>query len=164
VVPPERPAVPGGPGVGRGSGGGAAGGRGAGTIAAVKILLVSADPRTREWMALTVRSIARSRGEEPELLEASDGLAGIRLAWRHLPDVVLLDEITSRAGAFAVARELKGAAPPFPGAVVVFLDRSVDAWLARWSGADAWFVKPVNPFEVAERLEGLVARAEKEAV
>lgn len=115
-------------------------------------------------MALTVRSLARAAGEEPEVLEASDGLSGIRSAWRHLPDVVVLDEITSRAGAFAVALELKKSGRPFPGRVVVFLDRPVDAWLARWAGADAWFVKPVNPFEVAERLEGFLAEARKEAV
>jgi hypothetical protein len=42
------------------------------------------------------------------------------LAWRHLPDVVVAYEITSRAGAFAVALDLKGADPPLPGAVIVF--------------------------------------------
>ena len=36
--------------------------------------------------------------------------------------------------------------------IVILLERSQDAWLARWSGADAWFVKPPDPFEVADRL------------
>ena len=30
----------------------------------------------------------------------------------------------------------------------------------RWSGADAWFVKPVDPFELADRLLELVTEKE----
>ena len=100
--------------------------------------MISADPEVREWMSLVARSFARSTGEKPEL--------------------------TSRAGAFAVTRDLKGATEPYPGRVVVFLERVQDAWLAAWSGADAWFVKPVNPFEVAETIAGFFAGDQKEAV
>jgi len=118
----------------------------------MKVLLVSADPPVREQMALAVRSVRRALPErEPfELLEASDGLVGMALAWRDLPDVVVADQITSRAGAFALTRELKGADRPHPARIVILLDRAVDEWLARWAGADAWFVKPVDPFALAE--------------
>jgi DNA-binding response OmpR family regulator len=130
----------------------------------MKVLLVSADPKVREVMALTTRSLRRGLPDEPfEALEAGDGLRGIAMAWRDLPDVVVADEITSRAGAFALARDLKGADPPFPGAVFILLDRSQDAWLAKWSGADAWFVKPVNPFELADTVAEFAANR-KEAV
>jgi DNA-binding response OmpR family regulator len=129
----------------------------------MKVLLVSVDPKVRETMALTTRSVRRGMGEPFETLEAADGLRGITLAWRHLPDVVIVDEITSRAGAFALAKDLKGADPPFPGAVVILLERPQDAWLARWSGADAWFVKPVNPFELADTVAAFAAK-HKEAV
>jgi DNA-binding response OmpR family regulator len=121
------------------------------------VLLVSADPRVRESMALTVRGVERAVGEPFEYLEAADGLEGMALAWRHLPEVVVADEIASRAGAFALTRELKGAAEPFPGRVVILLDRPQDAWLASWAGADAWFVKPVNPFELADTVAGFLA-------
>jgi DNA-binding response OmpR family regulator len=130
----------------------------------MKVLLVSVDANLRETMALTVRSIQRRLGEPSEAfepLEARDGLRGIALAWKHLPDVVIADEITSRAGGFALAKDLKGADPPFPGAVVILLDRAQDAWLARWSGADAWFVKPVNPFELADKLAELTLSREE---
>jgi DNA-binding response OmpR family regulator len=129
----------------------------------MNVLLVSADPKVREMMALATRSVRRRLDERFAALEASDGVEGIRMAWRHMPDVVVADEITSRAGAFALAKDLKGADPPFPGAVVILLDRSQDAWLAKWSGADAWFVKPVNPFELADRLGEFTANR-KEAV
>ena len=130
----------------------------------MKALLISADPRVREWMALAVRSAARRVGEEFETLEARDGLAGLALAWRNLPDVVVADEITSRAGAFAVARDLKAADPPFPGLVIILLERPEDQWLARWSGADAWFVKPVNPFELADAVGASLEARGEEAV
>jgi DNA-binding NarL/FixJ family response regulator len=130
----------------------------------VKVLLISSDPAMRESMAVAARSLQRTVGEPIEFLEASDGVRGMALAWRHRPEVVLADEITSRAGAFAVARDLKGAAPPFSGRVVIFLDRSQDEWLAEWSGADAWFVKPVNPFELADRLTEFITSTREEAV
>lgn len=130
----------------------------------MKVLLVSADPTVREAMGLTVRGAQRALGEPLEFLEASDGLQGIGLAWKHAPEVVVADEIASRAGAFALTRELKGAAAPFAGHIVILLDRAQDAWLASWAGADAWFVKPVNPFELAETVAGFLGAPRKEAV
>ena len=64
----------------------------------------------------------------------------------------------------ALAKDQKGADQPFPGSVVSLLDRPQDAWLARWSGADAWFVKPVNPFELGDRLAEILGTTHKEAV
>jgi len=130
----------------------------------VKVLLVSADPAVRESMALTVRSAQRAMADALQVIEAADGVQGIRLAWRHLPELVVADEIASRAGAFALTRDLKGATTPFPGRIVILLDRTQDSWLARWSGADAWFVKPVNPFELADTVAGFLGERKKEAV
>ncbi len=118
-------------------------------------------------MALAVRSVKRSLGpgQDVEFIEAADGVSGMARAWRDRPDVVVADEITSRAGAFALAKELTGSQPPFEGRIVVLLERSQDQWLARWSGADAWFTKPVNPFELADSVAGFVAGPpRKEAV
>jgi DNA-binding NarL/FixJ family response regulator len=132
----------------------------------VKVLLVAADPAVRETMALTVRGVERALppGEGVELLEASDGVEGIRTAWRERPDLVVADEFSSRAGAFALTKDLKDAVPAFPGKVVILLERSQDEWLAPWAGADAWFVKPVNPFELADAIAALVGGHKREAV
>ncbi len=93
-------------------------------------------------------------------LEATNGIDGLKMAWREMPDLVVCDEIASGAGAFAVAKDLKGAAEPFPGAVILVLARKQDEWLARWSGADAWVTKPVDPFLLADKvLEVLRLRA-----
>lgn len=115
-------------------------------------------------MALAVAGIERRLGVPLEFLEASDGERGVRVAFRERPDAVVADEIASRAGAFALARDLRGATEPYPGAIVILLDRRQDAWLARWAGADAWFVKPVDAFDLADRLLELVgATVEKES-
>ena len=44
-----------------------------------------------------------------EFIEARNGKVGIALAWRHRPQVVVADEITSPAGAFALTKDLKDA-------------------------------------------------------
>lgn len=136
------------------------------TICGMKILLVSPDPAVRETMALTVRSVERALppGSTIEFFEALNGQQGIDRAWRHRPEIVVADEIASTAGAFALAKELKGAAAPFEGRIVILLERSQDAWLASWSGADAWFVKPVDPFELADIVTGFLTEPAKEAV
>jgi DNA-binding response OmpR family regulator len=127
----------------------------------VKVLLVSPDPRSRELMALVVASIERRLSTRLEFVEASNGERGLTLARRERPDVIVADEIASRAGAFALARDLRGATEPYPGVIVILLERKHDMWLARWSGADAWFVKPVDPFDVADRLVELVTRTDE---
>lgn len=115
-------------------------------------------------MRLTVRSIERRLGTPIRFLEASDGERGVAVALRERPDAVVADEIMSPAGAFALARDLRGQAEPYPGTIAILLDRKQDEWLARWSGADAWFVKPVDPFALADRLLGLVhEKTEKES-
>jgi DNA-binding response OmpR family regulator len=128
----------------------------------VKVLLVSPSPESRELMGLAVAGISRRLVERLQFLEAGNGEQGIAVAWKEQPDVVVADEIASRAGAFALAKELRGQTRPFEGVIVILLDRPQDAWLAEWSGADAWFVKPVDPFELADRVVDLLR--EKETV
>lgn len=128
------------------------------------VLLVSPDERSREQMALTVRSIERRLGEELRFRAARNGELGVVAARRDRPDVIVADEIASRAGAFGLARTLRDDLEPYRGIIVILLERKHDAWLARWSGADAWFVKPVDPFELADRLLELVTETQKERV
>jgi DNA-binding response OmpR family regulator len=112
-------------------------------------------------MRVALAGIERRLGEPLEFLEADDGEQGVLTARHQAPAAVVADEIASRMGAFGLARDLRGALEPYEGAIVILLDRKQDAWLARWSGADAWFVKPVDPFELADRLEELMAAKER---
>jgi len=130
------------------------------TMPAVDVLLVSPDPASRELMALAVRSIERRVGSPLRFRAAKNGELGIRAALRDRPQIVVADEIASRAGAFALAKALRDDTEPFTGVIVILLERKHDAWLARWSGADAWFVRPVDPFELADRVLELVTEKE----
>ncbi len=134
----------------------------ASSIARVDVLLVSPDVRSRQLMALAVRSIERRLGEGISFRAARNGELGTWAALRERPDMIVADEIASREGAFGLARTLRDHAEPYTGVIVILLDRKHDAWLAKWSGADAWFVKPVDPFELADRLLDLVAEPRTE--
>ena len=133
----------------------------------VDVLLVSPDARSRELMALTVRSIERRSGRELRFRAAANGDLGTRVALRDRPEMIVADELASRAGAFSLAKTLRDDRVPYTGVIVILLERPQDAWLARWSGADAWFVKPPDPFEVADRVwdlleqKGLVPQEER---
>ena len=117
------------------------------------VLLVSPDPVSRDLMALAVRSIQRRVGSPLRFRAAKNGELGIRAALRDRPQIVVADEIASRAGAFALAKALRDDAVPFTGVIVILLERKHDVWLARWAGADAWFVRPVDPFELADQVK-----------
>jgi DNA-binding response OmpR family regulator len=130
----------------------------------VKALIISPDEDVRQHLRIALQSAERRTGGSWEYLEASDGLAGLRVAWRERPDVVVADEIASRAGGFAVAKDLRGAPVPFPGAIVIVLARPEDAWLAKWSGADAWIERPVDPFALADTVVEAVERRHPQEV
>ncbi len=128
----------------------------------MKALLISGDSELRRLLRLALESAERRGGGRWDYLEARDGVEGIRAAWRELPDIVVADEIISRAGAFAVAKDLRGATRPFPGAIVIILARTEDEWLARWSGADAWMTRPIDPFALADTVASLTGRVPAE--
>lgn len=116
----------------------------------MRVLLADKDPYGLAAM--------RSELEAPgvQIVTARDGREVIRLAAHDPPDLVIVASSLGQMGGFAVARELKmladcpGAAPA--PKVIVLLERSADAWLARWSRCDGWFTKPV----ATEDLERLV--------
>jgi DNA-binding response OmpR family regulator len=118
----------------------------------MQVLIVAARRETRDLMRLAVRSIERRVGEPVTFLDADNGERGRALAMRHRPEAIVCDEFASREGAFSLARTLRGDVEPYTGAIVILLDRKQDEWLARWSGADVWFVKPVDPFALADAL------------
>jgi len=122
----------------------------------VRVLLVSPDAGARDLLRVSVGSIERRLGEPVSFVDAPDGEQAAKIGLRERPDAVVAEEIASRAGAFSMARDLRGATDPYLGPIVIVLERKHDAWLARWSGADAWFVKPVDPFELADRLVELI--------
>lgn len=75
-------------------------------------------------------------------------------------DVVVADNDTAPTGGFFLAREMKARVrmgadmPP----VLLLVAREQDDYLARWSEADAWILKPVDSFDLAEAISALAGR------
>ncbi|GAA4397292.1 DNA-binding transcriptional response regulator [Tsukamurella soli] len=64
-------------------------------------------------------------------------------------DLVILDGEAAPVGGMGLARQLRDEIDPCPPLLVVTA-RAADAWLARWSRADAAVARPLDPFELAE--------------
>lgn len=76
----------------------------------------------------------------------------------HTFDVLVADNDTWPTGGFALSREVSVRrqmgrdVPP----VLLLLARDQDRWLSDWSQADAYILKPVDPFDLAETVQALV--------
>lgn len=74
-------------------------------------------------------------------------------------DIVVGDADTAPSGGFFLAREIKARGqmgrdmPP----VILFLAREQDRFLSNWSQADAYILKPVDPFNFRQVVQALVA-------
>jgi DNA-binding response OmpR family regulator len=87
--------------------------------------------------------------------EASNGNEALARAKKDHYDLVITDETSEPFGAFGLARELK-ILPDAPAAIVL-LERKVDVWLAKWSGADRWLMQPIDPFALARTARELLS-------
>jgi DNA-binding response OmpR family regulator len=110
----------------------------------VKILVVNQNPR----ISLDITSALAS--EEVEFLEVRTPQRALKVLDDDGYDLVLADNDTAPTGGFALAREVKArgrmgqSMPP----VVLLIARDQDKFLAKWSEADAFMVKPIDPFDL----------------
>jgi DNA-binding response OmpR family regulator len=74
------------------------------------------------------------------------------------PDVVVVDLQISSKGGMAVIRAIRQGGTPRPR-LVMLLDRSADAFLARRAGADAHVQKPIKPSELRAALTDVIPAA-----
>jgi DNA-binding response OmpR family regulator len=97
-----------------------------------------------------------------EVLEASDGQAGIELALNELPDLVLLDVMMPDIDGWTVAREL-GADETTREIPIVFLTARADAADRRMGeelGGVGYVVKPFDPVGIGDLVEDVLVRIE----
>lgn len=72
------------------------------------------------------------------------------------PDVVIVDLQVRNMGGMAVVRDIKSTvAPDKMPRLVILLDRTVDGFLAKRAGADAWVVKPFTDYDLRLALGAL---------
>ncbi|HEY7218058.1 MAG TPA: response regulator [Candidatus Binatia bacterium] len=113
------------------------------------VLLIEDDSESR-------RATAELFGREDwEILEAGDGEAGIQLALKHRPELILCDLLMPKANGFQVCRSLRQLLQRTRIIIVSGRDYGVDRRSALEAGADEYLVKPIrweNLREVVERV------------
>lgn len=121
----------------------------------MRILLVSNDAQVRQQ----VKTALLGR-EGVSFFEVSTPQRALQQLDDEGPwDIVVGDNDMAPTGGFYLAREVKARGqmgrdmPP----VVLLLARRDDRWLSNWSQADAYVLKPLDPFDLAEVVESLVA-------
>lgn len=75
------------------------------------------------------------------------------------PEIVILDSQIENMGGFAVTKALRQEQgyDRLPGIkILLLLDRQADEFIASKSGADSWFVKPLDPVRLQQSVEELL--------
>jgi DNA-binding response OmpR family regulator len=136
-----------------------------------------ADPEREEFRAIVIR-VLHVDDEAPirllcrvnlewdggiEVIEAADGLTGVRLAKRERPDLILLNVNLPGLYGWQAAEELVKDQETREIPIVFLTGRGALEDRARGFdlGAVDYITKPFNPGELAPRLRGLLARLER---
>jgi DNA-binding response OmpR family regulator len=121
------------------------------------ILVYSDDATVREQVKLALGK--RIHPELPELtyVEVATGPMVIRQVENDEIDLAILDGEATPTGGMGIAKQLKDEIADCPP-IVVLTGRRDDAWLARWSRAEAAVPLPVDPIELADAVVGILRR------
>src|SRR4051794_9615212 len=112
-----------------------------------KILHIEDDPANR----LLVRKLLTPAGFE--VMDAADGLEGIRLALDHRPDLVLVDIAIPGLDGYEVTLRLRSE-PKLRGVPIVAITAEGDRDTSLAVGCDGFLQKPIDAREFAEEVEG----------
>ena len=103
-----------------------------------RVLIIEDDAESRRVMAdLFTR-------DDWKVLEAKDGDAGLELALRNRPELILCDLLMPKSNGFHVCRTIREQLQPTKIIVVSGRDYGVDRTSALQAGADEYLLKPVT--------------------
>ena len=123
----------------------------------LRILVYSDNPRVREQVRLALGK--RVHPELPELtyLEVATGPMVVRQMDAGGFDLVILDGEATPVGGMGIAKQLKDEIESCPP-VLVLTGRADDAWLARWSRAEAAVPHPIDPIRLGDAVTSLLRK------
>ena len=124
-----------------------------------KILIVDDEANIRQLVKYNLEK------ESYQVLEAEDGLQGIRLAKTEKPDLMLLDLMLPQMDGLEVCRSLKGnpATAALPIIMLTAKSEEIDKVIGLELGADDYMTKPFSPRELVARVKAVLRRSQKEA-
>lgn len=112
-----------------------------------KILHIEDDPANR----LLVRKLLQNAGHE--VVEAADGIEGVRLACADRPDLVLVDLNLPGLDGFEVTLRLRGE-PSLAGVPIVAITAEGDRETSLAVGCDGFLQKPIDARSFASNITG----------
>ncbi len=122
-----------------------------------RILVYSDDANVREQVRLALGK--RIHPELPELtyVDVATGPMVVRHVEKNDIDLAILDGEATPTGGMGIAKQLKDEIADCPP-IVVLTGRRDDAWLAKWSRAEAAVPLPIDPIELADAVVGILRR------
>ena len=123
-----------------------------------KVLIVEDETNIRQLVKYNLEK------ESYQVLEAEDGLQGLRLAKAEKPDLVLLDLMLPQMDGLEVCRSLKGnqATAALPIIMLTAKSEEIDKVIGLELGADDYMTKPFSPRELVARVKAVLRRSQKE--
>ncbi|KAF1722599.1 twitching motility response regulator PilH [Pseudoxanthomonas wuyuanensis] len=121
-----------------------------------RILIVDDSPS----QLLGIQRIVEKLGHES--LTAEDGAAGVEVAKRELPDMVLMDVVMPNLNGFQATRTLsrESTTKHIPVILVTTKDQDTDRMWGLRQGAKAYLTKPFSEDELAEVIERIFSASE----
>jgi DNA-binding response OmpR family regulator len=119
-----------------------------------RILVVEDDPAILRGLADNLRF------EAHEVLTATDGETGYRLAREQAPDVVVLDLMLPRMSGYEVCRKLRADGVQTPILMLTARGEEPDRILGLDLGADDYVTKPFSVRELLARIRAVLRRAQ----
>ena len=115
-----------------------------------RILIVDDSPS----QLMGIRRIVEKLGHEA--LTAEDGAAGVELAKKELPDLILMDVVMPNLNGFQATRSIsrEPTTKHIPVILVTTKDQETDRMWGMRQGARAYLTKPFSEEELAEVILG----------
>ena len=117
-----------------------------------RILVVEDEPD----IALALTTLLRRAGHDP--VHAVDGAAGLKAAYDHRPDLIVLDIGLPKLDGWEVLRRVRDISD-VPVLLLTAVGRDVDKVRGLRAGADDYLTKPFHNEEFVARVEALLRRA-----
>lgn len=123
--------------------------------APLRILVYSDNPRTREQVRLALGK--RIHPELPEIEYVDVATAPMAISQMDAGgfDLAILDGEATPAGGMGVAKQVKDEIDDYPP-ILVLTGRADDAWLAKWSRAEAAVPHPIDPIRLSDAVVSLL--------
>ncbi len=123
-----------------------------------KLLVVEDDPAIQRMISDYFRHIGY------EVITASEGEAGVRMALNDRPTVVILDLMLPKLDGLSVCRQVRERNSSLPIIMLTAKDDVVDNELGIEMGADDYMTKPFSLRELEARLKSVLRRTRAKSV